>query len=128
MDIAVNFREKPLANIAVLIGNTDYKLLNKLECCSADVQAMQELLAATGRFDGIEVILNSDSAHLKERIRAVIDAHKSISEIFFYYTGHGFMRGASSTIAPRILTTSGQMRPDWTTPSPFVVRYCAPQV
>jgi hypothetical protein len=23
----------------------------------------------------------------------VIDAHKSISEIFFYYTGHGFMRG-----------------------------------
>jgi hypothetical protein len=82
-----------LANVAVLIGNTDYKLLNKLECCSADVEAMQGLLAATGRFDNIEVILNSDSAHLKERVRTVIDAHKSISEIFFYYTGHGFMRG-----------------------------------
>lgn len=82
-----------MANVAVLIGNTDYKLLDKLECCKADVEAMQDLLAATGRFDSIEVILNSDSGGLKERIRAVIDAHKSISEIFFYYTGHGFMRG-----------------------------------
>ena len=82
-----------MANVAVLIGNTDYKLLDKLECCKADVEAMQDLLAATGRFDSIEVILNSDSGGLKERIRTVIDAHKSISEIFFYYTGHGFMRG-----------------------------------
>jgi hypothetical protein len=83
-----------LANVAVLIGNTDYKLLNKLECCSADVRAMEELLAAAGRFDSIEVILNSDSAHLKEAIRTVIDVHKCISEVFFYYTGHGFMRGS----------------------------------
>ena len=55
---------------------------------------MEELLAATGRFDRIEVILNSDSAHLKEAIRTVIDAYKTISEVYFYYTGHGFMRGS----------------------------------
>lgn len=94
MGIAFIFGGKPLANVAILIGNTDYKLLNKLECCSADVQAMEELLAATGRFDSIEVILNSDSAHLKEAIRTVIDAYKTISEVYFYYTGHGFMRGS----------------------------------
>lgn len=73
-----------------MIGNTKYETLGALACCEEDVIAVKELLDATEKFDCVEVILNSDSPHLKDRIRAVIDAHKPIQEIFFYFTGHGF--------------------------------------
>lgn len=83
-----------MANIAIVIGNTDYQTLSRLQCCGEDVLAMKELLEATGRFENIELILNSDSSQLKERLRAVVDGHESIGEIFFYFTGHGFQREA----------------------------------
>jgi hypothetical protein len=81
-----------LANIGILIGNTDYQTLGKLGCCREDVLAIQQLLEATKKFESIEIILNQDSFHLKERIRTAIDAHKNIQEIFFYFTGHGYQR------------------------------------
>ena len=83
-----------MANVAIVIGNTDYQTLSRLQCCGEDVLAMKELLEATGRFENIELILNSDSSQLKERLRAVVDGHESIGEIFFYFTGHGFQREA----------------------------------
>jgi hypothetical protein len=83
-----------LANIAILIGNTEYQTLSKLDCCGEDVLAVKELLDATGKFESIEPILNSDCSQLKQRIRATIDAHESIAEIFFYFTGHGFQHEA----------------------------------
>lgn len=79
-----------MANIAILIGNTKYETLGALACCGEDVIAIKELLEATEKFGSLEVILDSDSSQLKERIRAAIDQHKSIEEIFFYFTGHGF--------------------------------------
>ena len=79
-----------MANIALVIGNTEYQTLPDLDCCAADLEAIHELLKATERYDAIEIITNSDSFTLKERIRSTIDAHKSIGEIFFYFTGHGF--------------------------------------
>jgi Caspase domain len=83
-----------LANVAIVIGNTDYQTLSRLQCCGEDVLAMKELLEATGRFENIELILNSDSSQLKERLRTVVDGHKAIGEIFFYFTGHGFQSEA----------------------------------
>ena len=94
LTVPIAFQRGSVANIAILIGNTDYQLLPALQCCYADAMAMKELLDATGKFESVELILNSDSSRLKESIRAAIDAHKSISEIFFYFTGHGFQRDA----------------------------------
>lgn len=79
-----------MSNIAILVGNTEYQTLGKLECCGDDVAAMKELLEATEKFDSIEVILDSASSDLKDRIRDAIDANKPAREIFFYFTGHGF--------------------------------------
>jgi hypothetical protein len=45
-----------MPNIAILVGNTDYKSLAKLECCRADVAAMRELLEATEKYAAIEII------------------------------------------------------------------------
>ena len=77
-------------NVSILVGNTEYERLGKLDCCSDDVLAVKELLDATQKFESVELLLNNDSSELKERIRAAVDAHKSIGEIFFYFTGHGF--------------------------------------
>lgn len=81
-----------MANVGILVGNTDYQALGTLSCCREDVLAIQQLLESTKRFDSIEVILNEDSFQLKERIRTAIDAQKNIQEIFFYFTGHGYQR------------------------------------
>lgn len=83
-----------MANVAILVGNTDYQTLGSLSCCRDDVSAIKELLEATEKFGSIEPLLNKDSSQLKESIRAVIDANQSIEEIFFYFTGHGFQHEA----------------------------------
>jgi hypothetical protein len=81
-----------LANVAILIGNTEYQTLGNLSCCRDDVFAIKELLEATEKFGSVELLLNKDASQLKESIRAAIDANQSTEEIFFYFTGHGFQR------------------------------------
>ena len=79
-----------MPNIAILVGNTEYRALARLDCCRADVASIKELLDATGKYETIEIVENADANKLKEKIRAVVDKIKSPEEIFFYYTGHGY--------------------------------------
>ncbi len=79
-----------MPNIAILIGNIDYRTLPKLDCCSADLMAMRELLDATEKYETTEIIENADANDLKAKIRVVVDKAKSPTELFFYYTGHGY--------------------------------------
>lgn len=80
-----------MANIAILIGNSEYETLSALPCCEADVLAVKELVEATEKFESIEVISNSASSQLKDRVRCAFDNHRPIGEVFLYYTGHGFL-------------------------------------
>ena len=79
-----------MPSIAVLVGNTNYRTLTTLECCAADLNAMEELLRATGKYDKIEVIQNADSSALKDKLRSVLGSISDVKELFFYYTGHGY--------------------------------------
>jgi hypothetical protein len=79
-----------MPNVAILAGNTEYRSLPELECCHADVAAMKELLDATAKYDTIEIIENADANELKARIRATIDKVELPTELFFYFTGHGY--------------------------------------
>ena len=83
-----------MANLAILIGNSEYETLSKLPCCEADVLAIKELTEATEKFASIELILNSTSSQLKDRIRQAFVNHKPIGEVFLYFTGHGFLHDA----------------------------------
>jgi hypothetical protein len=78
-----------MSNAALLVGNTDYQNLLRLECCHADVAAMKDLLDATGKYEHITIIENKDADNLKSELRAAIDKLSSPEEIFFYFTGHG---------------------------------------
>lgn len=79
-----------MPNIAILVGNSEYRSLANLDCCKADVAAMSELLEATGKYETIAIIRNANANDLKEKIRAAVDGAGSPGELFFYYTGHGF--------------------------------------
>ena len=78
-----------MANVAILVGNTEYQSLNNLSCCHDDLMAMKELLKATKKFPNIEVIENSDADTLKSRLRKTIETNSAIEELFFYFSGHG---------------------------------------
>lgn len=80
-----------MANIAILIGNSEYETLSALPCCEADVLAIKELVETTEKFESIEVISNNTSSQLKDRIRSAFDNHRPIGEVFLFYTGHGFL-------------------------------------
>jgi hypothetical protein len=80
-----------LTNVAILIGNSQYETLSALTCCEADVHAIKELIDATGKFESIQIILNSAASPLKDRIREAFNNHKPLGEVFFYFTGHGFL-------------------------------------
>jgi hypothetical protein len=81
-----------MANTAILVGNSQYRLLNELACCHDDLIAIKELLEATEKYSEIVVIEDMDADGLKSRIRAVTDKDSSTGEIFFYFTGHGYQR------------------------------------
>jgi uncharacterized caspase-like protein len=83
-----------MANIAILVGNTDYRNLTRLECCHDDVLAIKQLLEATEKYVEIDVIKDADADELKSRIRNALDKGQPVNEVFFYYTGHGFQHEA----------------------------------
>jgi hypothetical protein len=78
-----------MPSLAILIGNTDYHVMSKLECCHDDVQAINELLKATEKFDEVIIIENAESDALKTQLRNALDKVKSPKELFLYFTGHG---------------------------------------
>ena len=78
-----------MPNLAILIGNTTYHAMSKLECCHDDVQAINELLKATEKFDEVITIENADADALKMQLRNALDKVRSPEELFLYFTGHG---------------------------------------
>lgn len=80
-----------MTNVAILVGNTEYQSLSKLSCCHDDLMAMKELLNATEKFSNIEIIENSDADALKSRLRTIIETNLPIGELFFYFSGHGWL-------------------------------------
>lgn len=81
-----------MTNTAVLIGNSKYKSLTDLPCCLDDLLAMKELLEATQKYSEIKIIENNDADGLKSKMRDAIDKNQSTGELFFYFTGHGYLQ------------------------------------
>ena len=79
-----------MTNAAILIGNSQYRLLPSLACCHADLHAMKELLELTEKYSDICLVEDSDADSLKSRIREAIQHRTSTDELFLYFTGHGY--------------------------------------
>ena len=85
--------------LAVLITVPQYEshALADLAACSRDGLAMQSVLKATGRFDEVLLITDerTNSQDLKTRLSEFATTHRGskIEELFFYFSGHGEIRG-----------------------------------
>lgn len=83
--------------LAILIGISTYEELNDLPACERDVDAMHELLLSTGHYPDHNILKISGSEkanNIKEKIIAFLNNYndQEISEVFFYYSGHGLYR------------------------------------
>ncbi len=78
-----------MTKLSILVGNTNYDNMHTLSCCEADVVAMEEVLTASKKYDYSLKLINENAENLKNKIRNFIGKHDKISEIFFYFTGHG---------------------------------------
>jgi hypothetical protein len=88
-------------NVAILIGNTNYKPpFHQLQCCADDLKAVAQLIESTQKFEVIETVFNKSASELKESLRAIVDNNSPINEIFFYYTGHGFQGDGEFYVCP----------------------------
>src|SRR3954447_6089887 len=84
-----------MANLAILVGNVEYRNLSRLVCCHDDVVAMTQLLAATSKFSEIATIEDATADDLKASVREALDKVPSPDELFFYFTGHGSQQDGS---------------------------------
>ncbi|MFN3347971.1 caspase domain-containing protein [Pseudorhodoplanes sp.] len=89
-----------MSNFAILIGNSEYQNAAELACCRADVVAVEQLLIATGKYATITKIQDADAGDLKERLRSALDAAASPDELFFYFSGHGYMHEREFFLCP----------------------------
>jgi len=78
-----------MPNIAILVGNARYLHLGDLDCCSHDVDAMEELLNGTGTFASITKLKDTSASDLRCKLSEIITDHKPVDQLLFYFTGHG---------------------------------------
>lgn len=76
-------------SIAILLGNSDYKSLDNLDCVKNDVAEMKKLIKATEKFSKICVFLDRPISEVKDELKALAKTNKHTSELFFYFSGHG---------------------------------------
>jgi len=76
-------------NIAILLGNSNYKSLNQLDCVIKDIAEMKKLIMATEKFSDIYVYLDRPISEVKDEMKAVARMHNHTAELFFYFSGHG---------------------------------------
>lgn len=82
-----------MKNIAILIGNSEYQNLTKLDFCKKDIDLMRKILTLSEKFK-IHIFENRQSEQLKSELSEIIRGLEKaeINELLFYYTGHGFFK------------------------------------
>lgn len=82
--------------IALLVGVSEYDALENLPAATEDVQAMENIVRATGEYSEVIVLSGRLTAEaLKKKVLARFRAFdpKSVEETLFYYSGHGSILG-----------------------------------
>jgi len=78
--------------LAIIIGVSDYQNCSSLNACKNDAEVMKGVFERLGKFDDICVISDSPKAfEAKQKLIKFINKYKAkeISELVFYYSGHG---------------------------------------
>lgn len=87
-----------MKKLALCIGNNDYEILPKLNCCVADATAIAEQLNNLG-FDTI-LKTNLSRESLADEILGFVDQISQYDAVLLYYAGHGFQADGDNILAP----------------------------
>ncbi len=78
-----------MTSIAFLVGNASYDRLDDLPCCLEDLEALTRMVEALGRYDRVVALADADAEEMRSNLRTALDTDGGISEILFYFSGHG---------------------------------------
>jgi len=92
------FAEQPLRGVALVIGESDYSTIRKLDNPKRDARAMDDMLAALGF--SVDRVLDGDARKLRQAIADFVDEAKDADVALVYYSGHGIEAGGSGFIVP----------------------------
>jgi hypothetical protein len=89
-------------NAAIVVAVSEYSRTSRLPACKNDGQLVRDILRETGRFEPDNIFFahadaDTVSSKLKADLPRFIDhlakTHKTLDEVFFYFSGHGHFDG-----------------------------------
>lgn len=89
---------RPLKGVALVIGESDYAGLQKLDNPRRDARAMDDMLDSLGF--SVDRLINGDARKLRQEIDDFIDEAKGADVALVYYSGHGIEAGGSDFLVP----------------------------
>ena len=90
--------EHPLKGVALVIGESDYDTLQKLDNPRHDARAMDDMLDQLGF--SVDRVLDGDAKKLRAEIADFIAQAKDADVALVYYSGHGVEAGGTDFMVP----------------------------
>src|SRR3954464_15216605 len=91
-------QDHPLKGVALVIGESDYGTLNKLDNPKRDARAMDDMLDSLGF--SVDRVLDGDAKKLRAEIADFIVEAKDADVALVYYSGHGIEAGGTDYLVP----------------------------
>jgi len=91
-------QDHPLKGVALVIGESDYATLQKLDNPKRDARAMDDMLDSLGFT--VERVLDGDAKKLRGEIADFVDEAKDADVALVYYSGHGIEAGGADYLVP----------------------------
>ncbi|HVY51784.1 MAG TPA: caspase family protein, partial [Devosia sp.] len=89
---------RPLRGVALVIGESDYDTLQKLDNPKRDARAMDDMLDRLGF--SVDRVLDGDAHRLREAIVDFAAEAKGADVALVYYSGHGIEAGGADYLVP----------------------------
>ena len=96
-------QDHPLKGVALVIGESNYDTLHKLDNPKRDARAMDDMLDSLGF--KVDRVLDADTNALRQAIGNFVDDAKGADVALIYYSGHGIEAGGDRTIWSRPIPT-----------------------
>ena len=90
--------DHPLKGVALVIGESDYATLHKLDNPKRDARAMDDMLDSLGF--SVDRVLDGDANKLRAEIADFIAEAKNADVALIYYSGHGIEAGGTDYLVP----------------------------
>src|SRR4051812_18374069 len=96
--LGVRAADHPLKGVALVIGESDYQTIHKLDNPKRDARAMDDMLDQLG-FQ-VDRVLDGDRKKLTQEIADFVEGAKDADVALVYYSGHGVEADGADFLVP----------------------------